>query len=174
VFQKATTPPCAQHGIETRGMNGMEPCTNSSLLQYFCQSTGNSSAARVFCQFCPKSWQLFGDRCYRLSKKKGTWIRGKKECENQDSQLVVIRNKAEKEHIIEITGGDEQPVWIGLKVSENTWKWVDNSSFNTVLFGFLPIKDKHCGTLTQTTLEDDSCDGEHEWICQKKPLYAVP
>ncbi|NXC50767.1 KLRBF protein, partial [Penelope pileata] len=175
VFQKATTPPCApQHGIETRGRNGMEACTNSSLLRYFCPPKWNSSAAHAGCQLCPQFWKLLGDQCYWLSKEKRTWIQSKKDCENQDSQLVVIRNKVEKEHIMEITAGSKQLVWIVLKVSENTWKWVDNSSFNDTLFDALPKLEKGCGALKNMTLEDDSCDGEHRWACQKKPFHLLP
>ncbi|NXC40636.1 KLRG1 protein, partial [Penelope pileata] len=169
VFQK-TPPP--QHYSETRGRNGMELCVSSSILQYFCPTTGNSSAVHAGCQLCPQFWQLFGDQCFWLSKAKGTWKRGRKDCKNWDSQLVVLQNKAEMVNIE--WDGSKQHVWIGLKGSNNTWKWVDNSSFNATWFGAQTKLANGCGTLRDMMLEDDSCNGEHEWVCQKKPFLLLP
>nr|AFH75298.1 Blec2 [Lyrurus tetrix] len=189
-------------------------------------------------------WKLLGDRCYRLSMGKGNWTQAKRECENLQSQLVVLQKKAEKDggwkqssggpssattsglrpfppwshlqsqaafqarllsesHLLgsnhtdlaalhptsplqkdfgaisqdnlkEIAGAVNQPVWIGLEVSKNQWKWVDNSSFNTAEFGNLASTENHCGTFKNTEVEDDACNGEHEWICQKEPLHLHP
>nr|AFN53609.1 NK2 [Chrysolophus pictus] len=175
VFQKTTpSPSTAQHCPETNGTKGVELSGKSSIEQYFCQSTPNSSAAPAACLLCPQFWKLLGDRCYRLSMGKGNWTRAKKECENLQSQLVVLQKKAEKDYLKEIAGVVNHPVWIGLEVSKNQWKWVDNSSFHTAEFGNLSLKENHCGTFKNTEVEEDVCNGEHEWICQKEPLHLHP
>ncbi|NWQ92684.1 KRBBC protein, partial [Burhinus bistriatus] len=133
----------------------------------------SSSSASAGCKLCPQDWQLHGERCYRLSKEKGNWTQGKKDCENLESQLVVLRDKKEKEYIKNITGGGTQPVWIGLS-SHKKWRWVDNTSFDTTTLGTLQEVDEGCGTLKDEALEVDICDGEHQWVCQKDPFQLSP
>ncbi|KAM6038701.1 killer cell lectin-like receptor subfamily B member 1B allele B, partial [Theristicus caerulescens] len=89
-----------------------------------------SSSAGAGCRLCPQDWQLRGERCYRLSKEQGNWTQGKKDCENQESQLVVLCDQKEKEYIKNITGGGTQPLWIGLSFQKK-WTWVDNTPLNT-------------------------------------------
>ncbi|XP_056178998.1 C-type lectin domain family 2 member B-like isoform X2 [Falco biarmicus] len=133
-----------------------------------------SRQACAGCKLCPQNWQLHGDMCYQLSKEKGEWTRGKKGCENQESQLVVLRNEKEKEYIKNITGRGTQPVWIGLMSSHRSWMWVDHTPFNTKMFGTLQEADDGCGTLKDAMLEIDTCKGEHEWVCQKEPFQLSP
>ncbi|KFW72129.1 Killer cell lectin-like receptor subfamily B member 1B allele B, partial [Pygoscelis adeliae] len=81
---------------EIRGRNHTERCLISSLMQYFCEPRQESPTARAGCKLCPQDWQLHRDRCYWLSKEKGNWTHGKTDCENQKSQLVVLRDKKEE------------------------------------------------------------------------------
>ncbi|XP_021269189.1 killer cell lectin-like receptor subfamily B member 1F isoform X2 [Numida meleagris] len=175
VFQKTARPASApQLCPETRGRKGTELSDSTSIEEYFCQSTRNSSAAPAACLLCPLFWKLLGDRCYRLSTEKGIWTRAREECENEQSQLVVLRDKAEQDYLQEIAGPEVQPVWLGLKASKKEWQWVDGSSFSTAVFGQLPAMHNHCGTFKNTRLEEDICTGEHQWICQKEPLRLHP
>ncbi|NXI68297.1 KRBBC protein, partial [Anseranas semipalmata] len=172
VFQKVLMPLSAsRNNSEAGGRNRMEPCMISSLLWYFCRFRWNDSTAHDVCQLCPQSWQLSGDQCYWLSKEKGTWMQGKKDCEDRESHLAVLRDKTEMKHINEITGGGVQLVWIGLTASKRTWKWVDNSSFSTATFDSLQMANKGCGTFKNKRLENDGCEGEHLWVCQKEPFH---
>ncbi|XP_040398788.1 asialoglycoprotein receptor 1-like isoform X3 [Cygnus olor] len=109
----------------------MEACLIPSLLRYVCR--WNGSAGHGGCKLCPQSWQLSGDQCYQVPKSSGTWMQGKKDCESRGSHLAMLRNTADMEHLNEgIQQGSKEKlsVWIGLKASNNTWKWVDNSSFD--------------------------------------------
>nr|XP_010297157.1 PREDICTED: C-type lectin domain family 2 member L-like [Balearica regulorum gibbericeps] len=126
------------------------------------------------CQLCPQDWQLHGERCYWLSKERRNWKQSKKGCENQESQLVVLQDNKEKEYIKNITGRGTQPLWIGLISSHEKWRWVDNTTFDTNTFGTLQGMDGRCGTLKDTVLEVDTCDGEHKWVCQKDPFQLSP
>ncbi|NXU24968.1 KLRBA protein, partial [Thalassarche chlororhynchos] len=158
---------------EIQGRNHTEQCPISSLMRYFCKPQQERPTAYAGCKLCPQDWQLHGDRCYQLSKEKRNWIEGKKSCENQESQLVVLQDKKEKEYIRNITGRGTQPVWIGLSFRKK-WRWVDNTSLDTEVFGTLQEMDERCGTLKNQVLEDDICDGEHEWVCQKDPFQLSP
>nr|BAC82500.1 NK cell receptor B-NK homologous [Coturnix japonica] len=132
------------------------------------------SLSPAACLLSPQFWRLLGDQCYRLSIEKGMWTRAKEECEYQQSQLVVLRNVAERDELKEMAGVGNQPVWIGLQVSRNEWQWVDKSSFNSTDFGHLPVVENHCGTFKNSQEEEDECNGEHEWVCQKEPLHLQP
>ncbi|NWU22034.1 KLRG1 protein, partial [Dyaphorophyia castanea] len=158
-------------GGETQGRNQMEQCMFSPLVQYFCKLRGNSSRAYTSCQLCPQGWQLQGERCYWLSEELGNWSQGMKSCENQDSQLVVLQDKKEKEHIKTITGKSPPPVWIGLRSHQKVWRWVDNTPFNPKMLGTsLQEMGEGCGTLRAKDFEVNRCDSEHKWVCKKKPF----
>nr|XP_038043911.1 killer cell lectin-like receptor subfamily B member 1B allele A [Anas platyrhynchos] len=129
VFQKAPTPPNAlQNKSEAGGRSRTEVCVIPSLLRYFCR--WNGSAGHGGCKLCPQSWQLFGDQCYQVSKSTGTGRKAKKTAKVRGSHLAVFRNTTDMEHLREIIRRDKLTVWIGLKVSNNIRKWVDNSSFD--------------------------------------------
>eukprot|EP00075_Anas_platyrhynchos_P036917 XP_027326170.1 killer cell lectin-like receptor subfamily B member 1A [Anas platyrhynchos] len=61
-------------------------------------------------------------------------------------------------------------VWIGLKASSNTWKWVDNSSFDATMFSSLGGKNG-CATLKDKKLEVNNCGSNHKWVCQTEPFH---
>ncbi|XP_064330098.1 uncharacterized protein LOC135317627 isoform X1 [Phalacrocorax carbo] len=145
-LQPATT--CAPRpGSEIWGRNRTERCLVSSLMRYFCEPRQETPAASAGCRLCPQGWQLHGERCYRLSKEKGSWTQGKKDCENQKSHLVVLRDKKEEEHVKNITGGRTQPVWVGLTSSEKKWRWVDNTTLDANTFSALKEAGEGCWTL---------------------------
>ncbi|XP_009080258.1 PREDICTED: killer cell lectin-like receptor subfamily B member 1B allele A [Acanthisitta chloris] len=134
-----------------------------------------SIRAYVGCKLCPQDWQLHGERCYWLSEELGNWTQGTKSCENQDSQLVVLQDKKEKEHIKSVTFRSLQPVWIGLRSQQKEWRWVDNTPFNPKMFGTLKeMEEEGCGTLKAKALEVNRCDAEHKWVCKKKPFLLYP
>ncbi|XP_075581451.1 killer cell lectin-like receptor subfamily B member 1B allele C [Pelecanus crispus] len=177
VFQGSLQPlrtSAPQQGSEIWGRNHTERCLISSLMQYFCEPGQDSPGAFAGCKLCPQDWQLHGERCYWLSKEKGSWNQSKTGCENQKAQLVVLRDSKEMDYLKNITGRDTQPVWVGLMSSREGWRWVDRTPFNTTVFGTLQWTAKGCGTLKDKALEVDICDGEHEWVCQKDPFRLSP
>ncbi|NWZ27448.1 KLRBC protein, partial [Asarcornis scutulata] len=175
VFQKTLTPPNAlQNKSEAGGRSRSEVCVIRSLLRYICHWDG--SADHGGCKLCPPSWQLFGDQCYQVSKSTGNWTDGEKDCKSRGSHLAVFRNTTDMEHLnegIQQDSKDKRPVWIGLKASNYTWKWVDNSSFNATMFGSLGSAEKGCMTFRDKKLEVDGCDGDHKWVCQTKPFHLL-
>ncbi|XP_041252935.1 killer cell lectin-like receptor subfamily B member 1B allele B [Onychostruthus taczanowskii] len=174
VFQGSPQPavtsiPQLDSGIQ--GRNQGEQCMFSSLVRYFCKPRGDSPTAYAGSKLCPQDWQLHGERCYWLSEELGNWTQGMKSCENQDSQLVVLQDKKEKEHIKTVTGKSPPPVWIGLRSHQKVWRWVDNTPFNPKMLGTsLHEMDEGCGTLRAKDFEVNRCDAEHKWVCKKRPF----
>ncbi|XP_066842944.1 killer cell lectin-like receptor subfamily B member 1B allele B [Anser cygnoides] len=175
VFQKAPMPPSAlQSKSEAGGRSRTDACVIRSLLHYVCR--WNGSAGHGGCKLCPQSWQLFGDQCYQVPKSSGTWMQGKKDCESRGSHLAVLRNTADMEHLNEriLQGSKEKlTVWIGLKATNNTWKWVDNSSFDATTFSSLWNVENGCATFRDKRLEDDGCESDHKWVCQKEAFHLL-
>uniref|UniRef100_A0A493SUH0 C-type lectin domain-containing protein n=1 Tax=Anas platyrhynchos platyrhynchos TaxID=8840 RepID=A0A493SUH0_ANAPP len=146
----------------------------TSLLRYVCR--WNGSAGHGGCKLCPQSWQLFGDQCYQVSKSTGNWTEGKKDCDSRGSHLAVFRNTTDMEHLnegIQQDSKDKLIVWIGLKVSNNTWKWVDNSSFDATTFDFLGSAENGCATLKDKKLEVHGCGSDYKWVCQTEPFHLL-
>ncbi|XP_039946581.1 C-type lectin domain family 4 member M-like isoform X2 [Hirundo rustica] len=174
VFQGSPQPVVTsipQLGSGIQGRNQLEQCKFSSLVQYFCKPQGDSPTAYAGCKLCPQDWQLHGERCYWLSEELGNWTQGMKSCEKQNSQLVVLQDKKEKEHIKTVTGKSPRPVWIGLRSHQKVWRWVDNTSFNPKMLGTaLHDMSEGCGTLRAKDFEVNRCDAEHKWVCKKTPF----
>eukprot|EP00075_Anas_platyrhynchos_P036876 XP_027326129.1 killer cell lectin-like receptor subfamily B member 1A isoform X1 [Anas platyrhynchos] len=128
------------------------------------------------CKLCPPSWQLFGDQCYQVSKSTGTWTEGKKDCESRGSHLAVLRNTTDMEHLnegIQQDSKEKLTVWIGLKPSNNIWKWVDNSSFDATMFGSLQSVENGCVTFRDKKLEVNGCGSHQYWVCQTEPFHLL-
>ncbi|XP_032061030.1 killer cell lectin-like receptor subfamily B member 1B allele A, partial [Aythya fuligula] len=68
---------------------------------------------------------------------------------------------------------DKRPVWIGLKASKYTWKWVDNSSFDATMFSSHGNTENGCATLKDKKLEVDGCGSDHKWVCQTEPFHLL-
>uniref|UniRef100_A0A670IRX4 C-type lectin domain-containing protein n=1 Tax=Podarcis muralis TaxID=64176 RepID=A0A670IRX4_PODMU len=47
------------------------------------------------CKLCPENWQRHGDKCYWISREKGTWNKSQNDCAAKDSQLAVIQKQVE-------------------------------------------------------------------------------
>ncbi|KAM7024732.1 killer cell lectin-like receptor subfamily B member 1F isoform 2-T3 [Acridotheres tristis] len=191
VFQGSPQPVVTsipQLGSGIQGRNQVEHCMFSSLVRYFCKPRGDSPtgnppshlavrrcSAYAGCKLCPRDWQLHGEKCYWLSEELGNWTQGMKSCENQDSQLVVLKDKKEKEHIKTVTGKSPLPVWIGLRSHQKVWRWVDNTPFNPKMLGTsLQEMDEGCGTLRAKDFKVNECDAEHKWVCKKNPFLLCP
>nr|XP_047912206.1 killer cell lectin-like receptor subfamily B member 1B allele B isoform X2 [Anser cygnoides] len=172
VFQKAPMPPSApQNKSEAGGRSRTEACVIPSLLRYVCR--WNGSAGHGGCKLCPQSWHLFRDQCYQVPKSSGTWMQGKKDCESRGSHLAVLRNTTNMELLGEIIRQDKLTVWIGLKASNSTWKWVDNSSFDATTSSSLPSVENSCATFKDKKLDYDGCESDHKWVCQKEAFHLL-
>ncbi|XP_067334068.1 C-type lectin domain family 12 member B-like [Channa argus] len=83
-------------------------------------------------KLCPEGWKRFGCSCYFKSTEKKSWFESRKDCENRESDLVIINSQEEQKIVSELSKNAES--WIGLWTKQQhsggtyQWKWVDGST----------------------------------------------
>ncbi|XP_034004018.1 killer cell lectin-like receptor subfamily F member 1 isoform X2 [Trematomus bernacchii] len=82
------------------------------------------------CLPCQKGWWLSQPSCYAFNNPKQktgkTWEEAREDCKGKISDLAVVHDPAEKEAINANSFGTNV-YWIGLRVEDGKWKWVDGS-----------------------------------------------
>ncbi|KAJ4921280.1 hypothetical protein JOQ06_026224 [Pogonophryne albipinna] len=82
------------------------------------------------CQPCQKGWNLTEPSCYASNYLPypgwKTWEEAQEDCKGKNSDLAVAHNPDEKEAINTNSFGPHG-FWIGLRVEDGEWKWVDGS-----------------------------------------------
>ncbi|XP_062979123.1 hepatic lectin-like isoform X1 [Elgaria multicarinata webbii] len=130
-----------------------------------------------------RQWEYFGGKCYYFSLKALPWHQAKAQCEQQQSQLVIIDSFA-KQNFLQTRTRNER-FWIGLhdQQTEGEWKWLDGSNYRT---GFRNWKagepnnyqgqDEDCGQLwLNGEWNDFSCTTDSYYVCEKAlPSKATP
>ncbi|XP_060109412.1 hepatic lectin-like [Heteronotia binoei] len=121
-----------------------------------------------------RQWEYFNRKCYYFSLETATWMRAKTQCEEKQSQLVIINSMAEQNFLQTRTKNDRY--WMGLTDmdAEGVWRWVDGSDYNT---GFMywkpgePNDDRRiedCAHLWSNGLWNDVyCTYPCYYICEK-------
>ncbi|KAF3839154.1 hypothetical protein F7725_017871 [Dissostichus mawsoni] len=79
----------------------------------------------------------------------GTWEEAREDCKGKNSDLAVARTPAEKAAIKEKSIG-YNGYWIGLRVVNKQWKWVDGSDLTDSSWIDLPDPvDGHCAVFSR-------------------------
>ncbi|XP_034058928.1 C-type lectin domain family 10 member A-like isoform X3 [Gymnodraco acuticeps] len=126
------------------------------------------------CQPCQKGWTLTEPSCYAYNDaepaNQKTWEEAQEDCRGKNSDLAVAHNSEEKEAIKKNSFGSNG-FWIGLRVEDGKWKWVDGSDL-TESSWIDPPADGRCALIFKgrNTWSSVSCGEKHQWICQKKAL----
>ncbi|KAF3839124.1 hypothetical protein F7725_017841 [Dissostichus mawsoni] len=121
-----------------------------------------------------EGWFLSQPSCYvyNIPKNKKTWEEAQEDCKGKNSDLAVAHNSEEKAAIKEKSIG-YKGFWIGLRVVNKQWKWVDGSDLTDISWIDLPDPaDGHCAVFYKgrDTWSAVRCDKPRQWICQKKAL----
>ncbi|XP_034954729.1 killer cell lectin-like receptor subfamily F member 1 [Zootoca vivipara] len=146
---------------------GGSPCSEQMAI-HLCEPFTESAR----CKLCPNNWVAREGKCYWFSKEKWPWLRGCSDCSRKRSQMLVLRDWAEKEFIQDVTQ-EKYPVWIGLNVTplRNTWTWVEGSALNQTLFPLpLPETGAGCGVVKSGQVRSEMCTAEFRWICEKEAI----
>ncbi|KAK2840194.1 hypothetical protein Q5P01_013934 [Channa striata] len=125
---------------------------------------------------CPAGWTMFKCSCYLFSTESGSWTKGRDDCRNRGSDLVVITSAEEQTFL---SGFTKESTWIGLSdgEKEGTWTWVDGTP---LIFKYwdngepnngeqLPGGENCAELKVQKGLKwnDLSCELSQRWICEK-------
>ncbi|KAI4790987.1 hypothetical protein KUCAC02_034274 [Chaenocephalus aceratus] len=128
------------------------------------------------CQACQKGWSLTEPSCYVYNNaqypNQKTWEEAQEDCRGKNSDLAVARDSVEKEAINTNSFG-YNGFWIGLRVVNKQWKWVDGSDLTESSWIDPPVPaDGRCAVFYKDRNEwySVSCGVKHQWICQKKAL----
>ncbi|XP_076593568.1 uncharacterized protein LOC143324740 [Chaetodon auriga] len=124
-------------------------------------------------QPCQRGWTFFHSSCYDIhSAEWRSWDEAQTSCKRQNSDLVVVVNEQEKTFIRSksLDSSDTSGYWIGLRVEDGKWKWVDGSDL-TESSWIHPPADGHCAiSVRNAGWRSVSCATTNHWICKQKAL----
>ncbi|XP_051249989.1 asialoglycoprotein receptor 1-like isoform X2 [Dicentrarchus labrax] len=127
------------------------------------------------CVPCQKGWVNFQSGCYAFNNPEPAgqkpWDEAREDCKGKGSDLVVITDEQEKNYISEWSHSNNV-FWIGLRVEDGKWKWVDGSDLTEGSWEPQPPPTEgHCATFVQKSgLRSVNCSEKHQWICEQKAL----
>ncbi|XP_036930609.1 asialoglycoprotein receptor 1-like isoform X1 [Acanthopagrus latus] len=137
---------------------------------------------RVQCYPCQVGWSQEKSSCYTASLSlpdyQKTWDEAQADCKEKISNLAVINNDREKEYIVKMGWNNKEinGYWIGLRVVDGKWTWVDGSDLTDISW-IQPATptEGHCAISVQNQgLKSVSCGDRYAWICEKKALSIAP
>ncbi|XP_036931003.1 C-type lectin domain family 10 member A-like isoform X1 [Acanthopagrus latus] len=143
-------------------------------IDQYCPIVG---AARQ-CKSCQAGWRHDESSCYAINDAKPpgqkTWAGAQVDCKGKISELPVINNAKEKQHIHAISWNipEISGYWIGLRVVDGKWTWVDGSNLTDISW-IQPATptEGHCAISVQNQgLKSVNCSEMNAWICEKKAL----
>ncbi|XP_070822076.1 C-type lectin domain family 4 member M-like [Chaetodon trifascialis] len=122
---------------------------------------------------CPMGWMFFQSSCYDIHYVEWrSWDEAQTSCKRQNSDLVVVVDEEEKTFIRSESWGSSETsgYWIGLRVVDGKWKWVDGSDLTESSWS-QPPADGHCAMSVRTKgWRSVSCAATNYWICKQKAL----
>ncbi|XP_027869154.1 asialoglycoprotein receptor 1-like [Xiphophorus couchianus] len=132
------------------------------------------------CSSCPNGWIHFQSSCYVVHNpepsNQKTLEEAREDCRRKGSDLTIVGNEIEKMFVDGTSWKDGDGLikgfWIGLRVEEGKWKWMDGSDLtNQAWINQQPATDGQCVTSLQNQeWTSVSCTKTNGWICEKKAL----
>ncbi|XP_070822074.1 C-type lectin domain family 10 member A-like [Chaetodon trifascialis] len=124
------------------------------------------------CERCPMGWKFFQSSCYVFNYVEWrSWDEAQTSCKDHNSDLVVVVDEEEKATVSEsLASSETSGYWIGLRVVDGKWKWVDGSDLTECSWR-QPPADGHCAMSVRTKgWRSVSCAATNYWICKQKAL----
>ncbi|XP_028282387.1 CD209 antigen-like protein C [Parambassis ranga] len=137
----------------------------------------NMETAEMQC--CQNGWLPSESNCYDINNaapsNQRSWEEAREDCRGKISDLVVVVNEAEKRFVSDHSwpiGGVDHGYWLGLRVEDGKWKWVDGSDLTDLSWiQQLPATEGQCAVSVQNEgWKSVSCTEKKAWICKKKAL----
>ncbi|XP_031723219.1 C-type lectin domain family 10 member A-like [Anarrhichthys ocellatus] len=128
------------------------------------------------CKACLKGWKHNKASCYVIhnadTSDQITWEQARENCRGRNADMVVVQNQLEKTLINDYSWGkpEESGYWIGLRVEEGKWKWIDGSDLTQTSWIGAPTEG-HCAVSIQTIgWTSEMCEEKKRWICKQEAL----
>ncbi|XP_056237294.1 CD209 antigen-like protein A [Seriola aureovittata] len=129
------------------------------------------------CNACQAGWLHNTSSCYAINNpgrdEQKNWREAQENCRGKASDLVVVVDEKEKEYISDHSwdSSGTRGYWIGLRVEDGRWKWVDGSDLTKESWIGRPEKD-HCAisVLKDRGWKSVSCSERNRWFCEKAAL----
>uniref|UniRef100_A0A671VU30 C-type lectin domain-containing protein n=1 Tax=Sparus aurata TaxID=8175 RepID=A0A671VU30_SPAAU len=128
------------------------------------------------CKSCQTGWLEDESSCYAVNDaeppKQRTWDGAQADCKEKISELSVLNNAHEKSWSRPEVNG----YWIGLRVVDGKWTWVDGSDLTEISW-IQPATptEGHCAiSVRDKGLKSMNCSETNAWICEKKALSLTP
>ncbi|XP_039886527.1 asialoglycoprotein receptor 2-like [Simochromis diagramma] len=129
------------------------------------------------CEPCQAGWEYAEPSCYATNNPERdewkTWKEAQENCRGKISDLAVVINEEEKKTVIKKSWkyDENKGYWIGLRVEDGIWKWLDGRNLTNSSLINQPPSDGHCAVSVQDEgFKSLSCDEKNPWICKKKAL----
>ncbi|KAL7394379.1 hypothetical protein ABVT39_025118 [Epinephelus coioides] len=122
------------------------------------------------CKACEKGWVHRQPNCHEINGAAWkTWEEAQEDCRGKNSDLVVLDDEAEKDLISHYSSPANDGYWVGLRVEDGTWRWINGSDL-TESSWIVAATDGQCAVSVWTNLLSVSCDSRRRWFCKKKAL----
>ncbi|KAM9640850.1 C-type lectin domain family 5 member A-like isoform 2-T2 [Morphnus guianensis] len=121
---------------------------------------------------CPQYWEQNGTKCYFFSpvQKIIDWNTSRKECTDNNSDLVIIDNKEELCYLFSRTRNHYYLLGLKFSKSEEKWKWINDVEHNPDMFTIGgDFTDYFCTVIGHGKVETASCNGSltTQSMCEK-------
>uniref|UniRef100_A0A3B4UTR5 Early activation antigen CD69-like n=1 Tax=Seriola dumerili TaxID=41447 RepID=A0A3B4UTR5_SERDU len=128
------------------------------------------------CNACQDGWLNNTSSCYAINNpglnEQKNWREARENCRGKGSDLVVIVDEKEKKYVSDHSweSSGTSGYWIGLRVEDGRWKWVDGSDLTEESWKKPPEKD-HCAiSVKDRGWKSVNCSERNRWICEKAAL----
>ncbi|XP_042072545.1 C-type lectin lectoxin-Phi1-like [Haplochromis burtoni] len=129
------------------------------------------------CEPCHAGWDHVESSCYAVHNAERdewkTWEEAQENCREKSSDLPVVINEEEKKTVSEKSWeyDENKGYWIGLRVEDGIWKWLDGRNLTNISWMNQPPSDGHCAiSVHNQGFKSLSCAEKNRWICKKKAL----
>ncbi|XP_067367977.1 asialoglycoprotein receptor 1-like [Channa argus] len=128
------------------------------------------------CEACQQQWYNNQSSCYAVNNaersNQKTWEEAREDCRGKNSDLAVIVTEAQKKFTTDNSWKQAgiSGYWIGLKVEDGRWKWVDGTNLTNDLWNEPPVNGRCATSLQSQGWRSVNCTDKNAWICGKKAL----
>ncbi|XP_042072542.1 C-type lectin domain family 12 member A isoform X1 [Haplochromis burtoni] len=141
----------------------------------YCPKENNNRA----CKPCQNGWDHVKSSCYAVNNPERdewkTWEEAQENCREKSSDLPVVINEEEKKTVSENSWkyDENKGYWIGLRVKDGKWKWLDGRNLTNSSWIDQPPSDGHCAVSVQNEgFKSVNCNEKNRWICKKKAVVV--